>query len=79
VGKTICVVVAALTVSLSLASDASADGMKVKQKARRVVADTSIIRPVCPDAYSCSPLYGAYGPYGGAAYMTRYTYSGWYR
>jgi hypothetical protein len=31
----------------------------------------------CPDRYSCSSLYGAYGPYGGAAYWTRYTYGGW--
>ena len=40
---------------------------------------TSVMRPACPDPYSCSPLYGAYGPYGGAAYWTRYTYAGWYR
>jgi len=31
----------------------------------------------CPDRYSCSSLYGAYGPYGGAAYWSRYTYGGW--
>jgi hypothetical protein len=31
----------------------------------------------CPDRYSCSSLYGAYGPYGGGAYWTRYTYGGW--
>ena len=81
VGKTICVVAAALAVffSVSVSVADSADGMKVKHQARRVAADTSVIRPACPDAYSCSPLYGAYGPYGGAAYWTRYTYSGWYR
>ena len=28
----------------------------------------------CPDAWSCFSLYGAYGPYGGAAYWNRYTY-----
>jgi hypothetical protein len=28
----------------------------------------------CPDRYSCSPLYGAYGPYGGAAYWGAYSY-----
>jgi hypothetical protein len=78
VGKTSCVV-AALAVFLSLSGDASADGMKVKQQTRKVVVHTSIIRPACPDPYSCSSLYGAYGPYGGAAYLTRYTYSGWYR
>src|SRR6185437_15515930 len=31
----------------------------------------------CPDGYSCSPLYGAYGPYGGVAYWGAYTDSGW--
>lgn len=34
-------------------------------------------RPVCPDGYSCSPLYGAYGPYGGVAYWDAYTGGGW--
>ena len=78
-GKVICVVAAALAVLLSLPGDASADGMTVKHHARKVVAHTSVMRPACPDPYSCSPLYGAYGPYGGAAYWTRYTYAGWYR
>lgn len=32
----------------------------------------------CPDGYSCYPLYGAYGPYGGRAYWSAYT-AGWYR
>lgn len=31
----------------------------------------------CPDGYSCYPLYGAYGPYGGGAYWASYTYGGW--
>jgi hypothetical protein len=32
----------------------------------------------CPDGYSCSPLYGAYGiPYGSPAYWARYTVGGW--
>ncbi len=31
----------------------------------------------CPDGYSCYPLYGAYGPYGGQAYWAAYT--GWDR
>jgi hypothetical protein len=30
----------------------------------------------CPDGYSCYPLYGAYGPYGGKAFWGAYT--GWY-
>jgi hypothetical protein len=34
----------------------------------------------CPDRYSCSPLYGAYGPYGGVAYWSAYSGSwGYYR
>ena len=33
-------------------------------------------RPFCPDGYSCYPLYGAYGPYGGIAYWDAYT-AGW--
>ena len=76
-GKVICVGAAALAVLLSLPGDASANG--VKHHARKVVAYTSVVRPACPDPYSCAPLYGAYGPYGGAAYMTRYTYEGRYR
>lgn len=31
----------------------------------------------CPDGYSCAPLYGAYGPYGGVSYWGGYTDSGW--
>jgi hypothetical protein len=27
----------------------------------------------CPDGYSCYPLYGAYGPYGGQEYWAAYT------
>jgi hypothetical protein len=27
----------------------------------------------CPDHYSCYPLYGAYGPYGGRAYWAAYS------
>lgn len=34
-------------------------------------------RVVCPDGYSCQPLYGAYGPYGGVAYWGAYTFTGW--
>jgi hypothetical protein len=30
-------------------------------------------RPRCPDGYSCYPLYGAYGPYGGIAFWDAYT------
>jgi hypothetical protein len=34
-------------------------------------------RIVCPDRYSCAPLYGAYGPFGGAGYWGAYTFTGW--
>jgi hypothetical protein len=34
-------------------------------------------RIVCPDRYSCYPLYGAYGPYGGIAFWGAYSYTGW--
>src|SRR5215469_14253816 len=34
------------------------------------------LRSSCPDRYSCSPLYGAYGPYGGEAYWRAYTAPG---
>lgn len=34
-------------------------------------------KPLCPDGYSCYPLYGGYGPYGGSAYWDAYTGGGW--
>ena len=78
-GKVICVVAAALAVLLSSPGDASADGMTVEASRQEgPQAYTSVMRTACPDPYSCSPLYGAYGPYGGAAHWTRYTYAGWY-
>ena len=36
-------------------------------------------RIICPDGYSCHPLYGAYGPYGGVGFWGAYTFSGWGR
>jgi hypothetical protein len=34
-----------------------------------------VCRPVaCPDGYGCYPLYGAYGPYGGAAFWSSFSY-----
>ncbi len=78
-GKVMCVVAAAGAVLLSLPGNVFADGMKVKHRAGKVVSQTWAVRSACPDPYSCAPLYGAYGPYGGAAYWTRYTYAGWYR
>jgi hypothetical protein len=40
---------------------------------------TAKCRVVCPDGYSCAPLYGAYGPYGGEAYWGGFTFTGWGR
>ena len=32
----------------------------------------------CPDgSYTCTPLYGAYGPYGGVSFWGGYTDAGW--
>jgi hypothetical protein len=36
-----------------------------------------VCRVRCPDRYSCSSLYGAYGPYGGTRYWGAYTAAGW--
>jgi len=36
-----------------------------------------VCTPVCPDGGSCTPLYGAYGPYGGVGYWGAYTDAGW--
>jgi len=36
-----------------------------------------VCRRVCPGRYSCSPLYGAYGPFGGTAFWGAYTGAGW--
>ena len=79
VGKIMGVVAAAGALLFSLYGNALADGMIVKHRAGKVISQTSVVRSACPDPYSCAPLYGAYGPYGGAAYWTRYTYAGWYR
>ena len=52
--------------AVSLAADA---GLSVVQRARhyRVVEECGWrhCRTRCPDRYSCAPLYGAYGPWGG--------------
>ena len=78
--KVTCVVAAALAASFFLSGDASADGMIVKKRQTgKVVSRTAVVRPACPDPYSCRSLYGAYGPYGGSAYWSRFTYGGWYQ
>jgi NAD-dependent dihydropyrimidine dehydrogenase PreA subunit len=82
VGKVTYVVAAVLAAFFCLTGDALADGMMLKRHTRKVVVHPSgcigciVRRPVCPD--SCNSPYGAYGPFGGHAYWTRYTRGGWY-
>jgi hypothetical protein len=62
--------------SVTLAADA---GLPVGQRAERHyrVEECGWRRcPThCPDHYSCAPLYGAYGPWGGQQYWAAYSYS----
>ena len=79
----------ALICSLSLTSAAMADEgpiIRHSKKIRHICVGRHCgpytpcrvrCRVVCPDRYSCYPLYGAYGPYGGTRYWGAYTYSGW--
>ena len=46
-------------------------------RAKTVVQEDVLQLRDCPDYYSCRPLYGAYGPYGGRAYWTGYTAGVW--
>jgi hypothetical protein len=85
VGKVTCVVAAITAAFFCLSGDAVADGMMLKRHARQAAMYPSacrygcaVRRPVCSDPYSCNSLYGAYGPYGGRAYWTRYTWAGWH-
>lgn len=66
---------------------ALADGIAVARPAKVVRPAHRIARcrydrcgypAICPDG-TCRSLYGAYGPYGGAAYWSRYSYGGWGR
>ena len=78
--KVTYVVAAAIAAIFCFSGAALADEMALKRHARKAVVHTpNVVRPACPDPYSCHSLYGAYGPYGGHAYWTRYVYSGWYR
>jgi hypothetical protein len=67
--------------------DARADGLTIVRPAKKVRAvyrprtcnhDRCGLPSVCPDGM-CYSLYGAYGPYGGAQYWSRYSYGGWGR
>ncbi len=83
--KFMILIAVAVAAGLCLPCGAFADGIPVKRHVKRVVAhpDTCVHsrcfvrRPVCPDGYACFSLYGAYGPYGGSLYWTRYTHAGW--
>jgi hypothetical protein len=68
---------AAAIPSVTLAADA---GLPVGQHAARHyrVAEECGWRRCptrCPDRYSCAPLYGAYGPWGGQQYWAAYSYT----
>ena len=67
----------ASTPSITLAADA---GLSIGQRAvrhYRVVEECGWrhCRSRCPDRYSCAPLYGAYGPWGGERYWATYSYT----
>jgi hypothetical protein len=63
--------------------EAFADGTAVTRRAKKVRPVTPTVQcdrcgvPItCPDRL-CASIYSAYGPYGGAAYWSRYTFQGW--
>jgi hypothetical protein len=65
-----------------VSQEALADGVvvrntkNVRSHVRNCGRDRCGFPVVCPDG-TCASLYGAYGPYGGALYWSRYTYGGW--
>ena len=86
-GKIAVAILAALAVISCdcLSQGALADGATARhtQKVRPVSHarkcgqyDQCGLPVACPTG-TCSSLYGAYGPYGGTLYWSRYTYSGW--
>jgi hypothetical protein len=56
--------------------DVFAAELGVRSHARKCGRYDHCFPVVCP-SWTCSSLYGAYGPYGGTSYWGRYTYSGW--
>jgi hypothetical protein len=60
-------------------SDATAADLQYHRSARVVTRSAGCGRwhTCCPGRYSCASLYGGYGPYGGAAFWSQYTYGGW--
>jgi hypothetical protein len=57
--------------------DLFADGMSLRRHARTCGHYNRCGFPVACPSGLCYSLYGAYGPFGGASYWGRYTYSGW--
>jgi hypothetical protein len=66
---------------IGYAADAEIIGRQRAARHYRAVGECGWYRcpPRCPDRYSCAPLYGAYGPWGGEAYWASYSYGsyGW--
>jgi hypothetical protein len=77
-GKTLFAAIAVLVI---VSGRAYADESVVRRHGKAIHrvyhVDHLYRRRGCPDAWSCFSLYGAYGPYGGAAYWSRYTYQQW--
>lgn len=76
-----------LAVAVALCIDpvpeAQADGIAVPRAAKKAPRakcrhDRCGLPAICPDG-TCASLYGAYGPYGGANYWSRYSAGGWGR
>jgi hypothetical protein len=60
--------------NLAFAADASIPKKAVAVRASAHCRHDRCHTP-CPDRYSCSPLYGAYGPWGGEQYWAAYSYT----
>jgi hypothetical protein len=68
----------AVWVSMTWVSAGQAADLGVRDRQVRVQKHKRVLHGYwCPNRYSCSPLYGAYGPYGGQAYWRAYT--AWWR
>jgi hypothetical protein len=74
---TIGLVASAFFASTNLGLAADAPIRKKTVVVERVAGDCrhDRCRSRCPDRYSCSPLYGAYGPWGGEPYWAAYSYT----
>jgi hypothetical protein len=68
---------AGTALGFAMISVAYADCRPIRHCTREGCVWRHVCPPSCPDRYSCSPLYGAYGPYGGVAYWRAYTAPVW--